>query len=232
MRTEFNRIERDVRLRSSPFTETRHDRARNRWHRPIRDSIRMEELVALCKRRGFIFQSSRSTAASTASGTTARSASSSSATSRTPGGRTWSAAAAGPTATAVDGRPRLLDHHEPEGLGGLRPRRRLQRPDGRLPRDASAATGPTTWSCWSHRERTTARARDARVRRGRRRRRAREERAGKARRASIAKTAARRGRTSSRELIASTASRTDAPRMRRPRREGAPARSPSRASST
>ena len=30
------------------------------------------------------------------------------------------------------GRARLLDHHEPEGLGGQRPRRRVQRPDGGL----------------------------------------------------------------------------------------------------
>ena len=31
------------------------------------------------------------------------------------------------------GRHRRRDHHEPAGLGGVRPRRRLQRPDGRLP---------------------------------------------------------------------------------------------------
>ncbi len=40
-----------------------------------------------------------------------------------------------------DDRPRLLDHHEPEGLGGVRTRRRVQRPDGRLPGDQGALSG-------------------------------------------------------------------------------------------
>ena len=39
------------------------------------------------------------------------------------------------------GRARLLDHHEPEGLGGVGPRRRVQRPDGRLPGDQGALSG-------------------------------------------------------------------------------------------
>ena len=36
------------------------------------------------------------------------------------------------------GRARLLDHHESPGLGGVGPRRRLLRPDGRLPCDQGA----------------------------------------------------------------------------------------------
>jgi len=51
-----------------------------------KENILMEKIVSLCKRRGFIFQSSEITAASIEFGTTARSAPNSSATSRNSGG--------------------------------------------------------------------------------------------------------------------------------------------------
>ena len=89
--------------------------------------VEMDKLVSLCKRRGFIFPSSE-----------------------IYGGINgfWDY---GPLGVELKrnikeawwrdnvqiarrhGRAGLLDHHEPEGLGGLGPRRRVQRPDGRLP---------------------------------------------------------------------------------------------------
>ena len=109
-------------------------------------TVSMDDLVALCKRRGFIFPASE-----------------------IYGGINgfWDY---GPLGVELknnirdawwqdmvrcppigpDGQPldmvgaRHRDHPEPEGVGGLGPRRRVQRPDGRLPRDARRATAPTT----------------------------------------------------------------------------------------
>ena len=100
----------------------------------------MEKLVSLCKRRGFIFPSSeiyggpqrllglrpaRRRAEAEHQGRLVEG--------QRPGSRRH-------------GRPRLLDHHEPQGLGGVRPRRRVQRPDGRLPARRKSVTGPTNSS--------------------------------------------------------------------------------------
>ncbi len=86
----------------------------------------MDKLTALCKRRGFIFQSSEIYGGI---------------------GGFWDY---GPLGVELKrnlkdawwqdvvqqprrhGRPGLLDHHEPQGLGGQRARQRLQRPHGRL----------------------------------------------------------------------------------------------------
>ncbi len=95
----------------------------------------MDKLVSLCKRRGFIFPSSE-----------------------IYGGINgfWDYGPLGVelkrnikdawwrdnvTDARRHGRARLLDHHEPEGLGGVGPRRRVQRPDGRLQGDQGALPG-------------------------------------------------------------------------------------------
>ena len=98
----------------------------------------MDKLVSLCKRRGFIFPSSEIYGGLNGFwdygplGVELK---------RNIKDAWWNDNVRSPRR---HGRARLLDHHEPEGLGGVGARRRVQRPDGRLPRDARTATGPTS----------------------------------------------------------------------------------------
>ncbi|MEI3428499.1 MAG: hypothetical protein V8Q82_04590 [Christensenellales bacterium] len=103
----------------------------------------MDKLVALCKERGFILPAPRSTAAWPTPGTTAPWAWNSKTTSSAPGGRSSSRRAR----TTWAG---LRHPDEPRGVGGLRPRGRLQRPadglqglQGALPRRQAHRGGLT-----------------------------------------------------------------------------------------
>ena len=100
----------------------------------------MEKLVALCRRRGFIFQSSEIYGGINGFwdygplGVELK---------RNIKDAWWQDMVRnpppGPDGQEIhDGRGRLRDHHEPEGVGGERARRRVCRPDGRLPEVPSA----------------------------------------------------------------------------------------------
>ena len=104
----------------------------------------MEKIVSLCKRRGFIFPSSEIYGGLNGCwdygplGVELK---------RNLKQAWWDdmvaqsrrdRAAAGRAVAVRHGGPRQLAADEPAGLGGERPRRRLQRSDGRRPRDASA----------------------------------------------------------------------------------------------
>ena len=88
----------------------------------------MEKIVALCKRRGFIFQSSEIYGGiggfwdygplGVELKRNVKDAWWHDMVRNPPAGPEWP--------HLPDGRPRLLDHHEPQGLGSLRPRRRVQ----------------------------------------------------------------------------------------------------------
>ena len=87
----------------------------------------MDKLVSLCKRRGFIFQSSEIYGGINGFWDYGPLGVELKRNIKDAWWRTWSQTTRRPDARRSDGRARLLDHHEPAGVGGVRPRRRLPR---------------------------------------------------------------------------------------------------------